>query len=159
VVANGGSGWSVEAWGKCHPTDCVWGKIKLTPIGDAVEDDSFERGFAVWEPGFASKYVEFAMEGDLLRVEVITIFKDRSRRSSFRSVEYFRRAEQRMQSNSVVKGLKGAAKGAGSVGRGENSNIGAAAVHGAIMVGAATAGAVGAVARRFPNDRFLIYAK
>lgn len=97
VVANGGSGWRVEAWGKCHPTDCVWGKIKLTPIGDAVEDDSFERGFAVWEPGFASKYVEFAMEGDLLRVEVITIFKDRSRRSSFRSVEYFRRAEQRMQ--------------------------------------------------------------
>ena len=59
----------------------------------------------------------------------------------------------------AVKGLKGAAKGAGSVGRGENSNIGAAAVHGAIMVGAATAGAVGAVARRFPNDRFLIYAK
>jgi hypothetical protein len=97
VVVDGGSGWSVEAWGKCHPTDCVWGKTKLTPIGDSVEDDSFDRGFAVWEPGFASKYVEFAMDGGLLRVEIITIFKDRSRRSSFRSVEYFRRAEQRMQ--------------------------------------------------------------
>ena len=97
VVANDSFGWNVEAWGKCHPTDCQWGRTKLTPMGDSVEDDSFERGFAIWNAGFADKYVEFSVKGDVLRVEVVTIFKDRSRRSSFRTVEYFRRSDPRTQ--------------------------------------------------------------
>lgn len=90
-------GWNVEAWGKCHPTDCEWGRTPLTPIGESVEDDRFDRGFAIWKAGFANKFVEVAMEGSLLRVEIVTIFKDRSRRSSFRRVEYFRRSERRTQ--------------------------------------------------------------
>jgi len=66
----------------------------------------------------------------------------------------------RRESHSIAKAVKGAGKGAGSVGRGSGSNqIGAAAVEGAIRVAAATAGAVGAVARRSPNDRLLIYAQ
>lgn len=56
--------------------------------------------------------------------------------------------------------LKGAAKGAKTTGpsRGDSS-LGAAVVNTAIMAGGAVAGAVSAAAKRWPNDRLLIYAK
>ena len=91
VISGDGTNWNVDAWGRCHPQDCRWGVQKLTPLGENVEDNSFERGFAIWNPGFADKFAVFALEGKLLRVEIVTIFKDRSRRSSFRAVEYLRR--------------------------------------------------------------------
>ncbi len=94
VVSQDGSGWSVEAWGKCHPRDCVWGSVALTPIGESVEDGSFNRGFAIWDAGFALKYVTFTVNRDRLTAETITVFKDRSRRASFRSVEVLRRADE-----------------------------------------------------------------
>lgn len=86
--------YSVEAWGKCHPQDCDWGRTNLTVLGNSVEDRSFTRGFAVWEPGFASKYLLFSLDRRMLRVEVVTIFRDRSRRASYRIVEYLRRSEE-----------------------------------------------------------------
>lgn len=86
------AGYSVEAWGKCHPQDCEWGRTTLTAVGSSVEDKSFTRGFAVWEPGFASKYLLFSLDRRMLRVEVVTIFRDRSRRASYRIVEYLRRS-------------------------------------------------------------------
>lgn len=122
-----------------------WNAVKKLTYGDTLEIDQIEGTNIV---------------GVLLRVSdtgLALIDGNRTREVNRDAIKRIFLA--RLESNSVVKGLKGAAKGAGSVGRGENSNIGAAAVHGAIMVGAATAGAVGAVARRFPNDRFLIYAK
>ena len=57
------------------------------------------------------------------------------------------------------KVLKGAGKAASSVGKGGGSGTGAAIVHGAIILGATAAGALGALAKRFPNDRLLIYSR
>jgi hypothetical protein len=94
VIAPERDGYTVEAWGKCHPNDCEWGKVILTAVGDSVEDNSFTRGFAVWEPGFASKYLVFSLDRRMLRVQTVTIFRDRSRRASYRIVEYLRRSEE-----------------------------------------------------------------
>lgn len=94
IVSKDGSGWSIQAWGKCHPRDCVWGSVALTPIGESVEDVSFNRGFAIWDAGFAVKYVTLTVVKDRLTAETITVFKDRSRRASFRSVEVLRRADE-----------------------------------------------------------------
>lgn len=94
VVTSDGEGSFVEAWGRCHPQDCEWGRTLLTPVGKGVEDRSFKSGFAIWEPGFASKYVMFSLDRRMLRVETVTVFRDRSRRSSYRSIEYLRRVEE-----------------------------------------------------------------
>ena len=56
--------------------------------------------------------------------------------------------------------LKGAGKGADMARpTGKDSSLGAGIVHAAIMVGGAAVGAVSAAAKRWPNDRLLIYAK
>jgi len=92
VITSESDGHVVEAWGKCHPSDCAWGWTALTRVGKSVEDQSFTSGYAIWEPGFASKYVLLSLDRRMLRVETINVFKDRSRRSSYRLVEYLRRA-------------------------------------------------------------------
>lgn len=85
------AGLVIEAWGKCHPTDCVWGGVRLQPVGDHVDDFRSARGFAIWDPGFATKYVNLVSHRNRLIVEVTTIFKDDSRRANFRMVETLRR--------------------------------------------------------------------
>ena len=94
VITSEPDGHIVEAWGKCHPTDCAWGRTGLARLGKNVEDQSFTSGYAIWEPGFASKYVLLSLDRRLLRVETVNVFRDRSRRSSYRIVEYLRRPEE-----------------------------------------------------------------
>jgi hypothetical protein len=91
VVSMEESGSSVQIFGKCHPKDCDWGWVQLHPLGVSVEDHSFAGGFAVWDAGFATKYVTVARAGDTLTVETVTIFNDRSRRANFRVREVLRR--------------------------------------------------------------------
>ena len=93
VIMTENDGYFVEAWGRCHPQDCVWGRSVFTPVATSVDDTSFKGGFANWEPGFASKYLLFSLDRRMLRVETVTVFRDRSKRSSFRIVEYLRRVE------------------------------------------------------------------
>ena len=93
VITTENEGHFVEAWGRCHPQDCVWGRAVFTPVATSVDDRTFKGGFANWEPGFASKYVLFSLDRRMLRVETVTVFRDRSKRSSFRIVEYLRRLE------------------------------------------------------------------
>ena len=94
VITSESDGHVVEAWGRCHPTDCAWGRTALTRVGKSVEDNSFTSGYAIWEPGFASKYVLLSIDRRMLRVETVNVFRDRSRRSSYRVVEYLRRFEE-----------------------------------------------------------------
>ena len=92
LVSGAETGSSVRAFGKCHPNDCDWGLATLYPVGDSVEDHSFNRGFAVWDSGFATKFVTITKLGDCLAVETVTIFKDRSGRANFRMREVLKRA-------------------------------------------------------------------
>jgi len=92
VITRDQDGYSVEAWGKCHPQDCEWGRTVLNPVGKNVQDHSIKAGFAVWEPSFASKHLMLSLDRRMLRVETVTSFRDRSGRASYRIVEYLRRA-------------------------------------------------------------------
>jgi hypothetical protein len=123
-----------------------WDAVKKLTYGDTVEIDRVSGGDIV---------------GVLFRVsEAAVTLMDGNRTKEIGKDDVKRLFLARREPHSIGKALKGAGKGARSVGRGSGSSqIGAAAVEGAIRIGAATAGAVGAVARRSPNDRLLIYAR
>ena len=91
VITKGESGWAAQTFGRCHPNDCDWGWVTLHPIGASVEDHSFYSGFAVWDAGFATKFVTMVKTAETLTVEVVTIFRDRSGRANFRMKEILRR--------------------------------------------------------------------
>ena len=93
VVSREDAGWFVQTFGKCHPTDCDWGRVPLHPVGESVEDDSSAGGFAVWDAGFATKFVTMSRRGDTLSVETVTIFKDRSGRANYRMKELLKRSD------------------------------------------------------------------
>ena len=92
VVARSETGWSVRAFGRCHPNDCDWGWVPVLPVGESVEDHSFATGFAVWSPGFATKYVTLTRTGDSLTVEIVNIFNDCSGRAHYRAREVLKRS-------------------------------------------------------------------
>ena len=94
AIVQSGPGLDVQVWGRCHPIDCDWGKTRMLPVGESVDDRSFRHGFAIWQLGSSTRYVSFSLnaDGDLLSVSTITIFSDRSGRSNFRVTERFRRS-------------------------------------------------------------------
>lgn len=81
------TGWTVRAFGACSPTDCEWGETPLYLVGDSVDSTSYDRGYAIWDFGFAVSYVSFRIEGSQLESESFTIFQDGSGRSNYRTVE------------------------------------------------------------------------
>lgn len=93
MITRSNSRWSIAAWGKCHPRDCVWGSTILEPLGGTVEDFSFEQGFAMWNAGFATKYITVSIDSSRLMAQTVTIFRDRSRRANVRSIDVFQRSE------------------------------------------------------------------
>ena len=93
VISRSEKGWNIGAWGKCHPKDCVWGSAVLVPLGNSVEDHSSDQGFAVWNTSFATRYMTLTFEDGKLAAEMITIFRDRSGRANFRSVDMFQRTD------------------------------------------------------------------
>ena len=93
VVARSQAEWSVRAFGRCHPSDCDWGWVPVRPVGRSVEDHSFATGFAVWNAGFATKFVTMARTGDSLTVEIVNIFNDCSGRANYRAKEILKRSD------------------------------------------------------------------
>jgi hypothetical protein len=82
--------WTARVWGLCHPENCDWGERPLSllgPLGSA----GIDRGLAVWDMPFATKYVTFSLNGDDLVVELETIYKDRKGRPNAHSVWRFNR--------------------------------------------------------------------
>ena len=84
----------IEAWGRCHPNDCYWGKVDLKLVGRSVTDHSFEYALAVWEHSHATQYMILTRKEQTMTVETITIFKDGSSRSNYRTREEMRRASE-----------------------------------------------------------------
>ncbi|KAA3619338.1 MAG: hypothetical protein DWQ05_01060 [Calditrichaeota bacterium] len=91
-----GKHWQIQAWGKCEPKNCDWGKVTLNLVGSSISDKSFEYGFAVWEFEGRSKvdmttYLLLKIDGEQLVIEKITIFSDGSKRSNYRSFYLLKR--------------------------------------------------------------------
>ena len=91
MVTSDGSKWSINAWGSGGGGEIPWGETKLALLGKNVAARELPYGFATWSPGFADTYLILRLEKEALEAEVLTIFKDDSGRSNYRSVESFRR--------------------------------------------------------------------
>jgi hypothetical protein len=90
-ISRTGGTWTIRAWGRCHPTDCDWGRVTLLTLGDSVTDHSPKYGFTRWDAGFAETQLTLRVEGEELVAEAYTYFKDNSGRANYRSVMRFRR--------------------------------------------------------------------
>lgn len=40
---------SISGFGKCHPTDCAWGKVALQTFSNSLTDKNMMYGLAVWK--------------------------------------------------------------------------------------------------------------
>jgi len=88
-----GAAWAIQAWGRCHPTDCDWGETPLHLLGDSVDDKVMKYGFAHWNKNFCETYMVLDLKNDELLVETHVVFRDASGRSNYRSKVSFKRAE------------------------------------------------------------------
>ena len=92
VVIHNNDEFSISAYGKCHPTDCEWGKVKVHEIAASVDDDDnilpFDYCLAIWEMGFAKEIMKITIETGpkpKLHIETITIFNDDRDSSDYHS--------------------------------------------------------------------------
>jgi len=94
-----GSRVTVQAWGKCHPRDCDWGRVE----GDAYAPDassnlveSAQLISAVFRSGLGKRLL-IIRRGDRnqLNVEVLAQFGDRSGRPNYFTTETFSREIRR----------------------------------------------------------------
>ena len=73
------------------PKDCDWGSVALFPLAPSVSERAFNRAFAIWERGFASRYMTISLDEGGLVVEMVSIFKDSSLRSNMHSTAQMKR--------------------------------------------------------------------
>ena len=78
---------AISAFGKCHPTDCEWGKVKAHEIAASVDNEDnilpFDYFLAIWEMGYSKKILKITIETGpkpYLQIETITLFNDDSER-------------------------------------------------------------------------------
>jgi hypothetical protein len=81
----------IHIWGRCHPTDCDWGTIKVETYAPSVDADKLTTARAMsayYEKGFATTIVIITpLAQNRLKVETFTKFRDRSGRSDYTSKE------------------------------------------------------------------------
>jgi hypothetical protein len=81
ILFNDGDTWKIHAWGKCHTEDCDWKTVDLHILGSSVSDKSFKSGFAIWDQGFATRYITLSKYYEELVLEVVTIYREKYRNS------------------------------------------------------------------------------
>ena len=82
----------IRAFGACSPTDCDLGSTDFHMLGDSVQSTKLPYGFATWDSGFAVSHFTLKLENDTMSVSTFTIFKDKSKRTNYRSDFTFRKA-------------------------------------------------------------------
>jgi len=86
ICSTGGYGTMIRAWGKCHPTDCYWGRKVASTQADGWEKATFAFGFktsAVW----VKTYQYYGLT--YLRVWVYNDFAPSDGRADYVTDEWF----------------------------------------------------------------------
>lgn len=91
TISEAEGGWTVHAWGKCHPSDCDWGVVELRFLGDSIRDKSPKYGYAYWDNGFSETHLILKAGAEELSADFYTIFKDASDRANYRSFYRFKK--------------------------------------------------------------------
>jgi hypothetical protein len=87
----------IQAWGKCHPSDCPWGYAEGTAYAPSVESSLMEAATAIstiYLTSFSQIILIIRpMEDGQVEVEMLTKFTDQSGRANTRRVERLSRVE------------------------------------------------------------------
>lgn len=87
----------IQAWGKCHPSDCAWGQAVGTAHAPSVQANQLETVEAIttlYITSFSQTILIIRpIEGDRLRVERFTKFTDESSRADYTMIETLSRVE------------------------------------------------------------------
>lgn len=92
IVAQQGGGYTVQGFGKCHPTDCDWGRTTLNLLGYSVTDTNPQWGLAVWNAGFKTTTLVIHVEGEQLVAETYDVFAPGDGRSNYRGLYLLKRS-------------------------------------------------------------------
>ncbi|MGB5100506.1 MAG: hypothetical protein WBN94_07920 [Methanothrix sp.] len=95
-IAVTGTNAQVQAWGKCHPTDCDWGTVQAQAFAPDVSSDILSGAdtlIAVFDPGFSETTLVIKPAGDQLKVDSYDRFKDNSGRSNYLASYTFQKAQ------------------------------------------------------------------
>jgi len=90
-----GSKVAVQAWGKCHPTDCDWGTAKGVAFAPSVGSDLINDAnavLAVFPESFKKTTLVLTLSGSRLDVISLSEFTDSSGRTNYASKYTFARA-------------------------------------------------------------------
>jgi hypothetical protein len=97
IQANG-SNVTVQAWGKCSPTDCDWGRVAAYAYAPDVQSNlatSAQALSAVFDTNFSQTLIIIhSANGNRLEAEVLTHFTDGSGRSNYQNLYTFNRGLQ-----------------------------------------------------------------
>lgn len=94
VTSTGANTLSVQAFGKCHPTDCDWGTTQLITYGSNVQDSDHKFATANYRPRFANTILTLNLNPHNRRqvtLQSFTQFLDSSGRQNYSSTERFTR--------------------------------------------------------------------
>ena len=92
ILQENGS-YTIQSWGASGKGESDQGKVVLYLVGDNVLDTDFKYGFATWNHGFMKDHAILRTNMSQLTMEIISVFKDDSGRSNYRSVERFEQTE------------------------------------------------------------------
>jgi hypothetical protein len=82
IIAAAGSGISIQAFGACTPTPCVWGSVPGIAVAGNVSSTTAVGFSAHYTFSFAEVLVVGHLQGQLLEIETFTQFTDNSGRSN-----------------------------------------------------------------------------
>ncbi len=87
IIASSGAGISVEVFGACVPTPCVWGSVPGIAYAVNVSSSPAVGFSAQYKFSFAQVIVVGHLQGKFLEVECFTEFTDGSGRSNIRTTD------------------------------------------------------------------------
>ncbi|MCK9441920.1 MAG: hypothetical protein M0Q13_10935 [Methanothrix sp.] len=95
-IAVMGNNAQVQAWGKCHPTDCDWGTVQAQAFAPDVSSDILSGAdtlIAVFDAGFSETTLVIKPAGNRLKVDSYDRFKDNSGRSNYLASYTFQKGQ------------------------------------------------------------------
>ena len=92
-----GTSVTVQAWGKCHPQDCDWGRVNAYAYAPNVSSDLVNTAkalSAVFKTNFSQTLmIIHPVSANRLQAEVLTHFTDNSGRTDYSAVDTFAAVE------------------------------------------------------------------
>jgi len=67
-ISENNEGFIAQAWGRCHPKDCDWGKVDIEMFTRSVNDKISRWGLATWRKQYAPTTLIIRRDGDHLEV-------------------------------------------------------------------------------------------